>query len=82
MRNFTLAAEHLGISQQCASARVAALEKELGVRLIRHELRAFELTPEGAAALEHAEIILGRVTELKVRLGAISNYSMDIQAVT
>ena len=82
MRNFTHAAEQLGISQQCASARVAALEKELGVRLIRHELRAFELTPEGVAALEQAEMIVGQVAEFKARLGLPSSYGMNVETAS
>jgi len=71
LQSFTLAAEHFGTTQQCASARVAALERELGVPLVRHELRHFNLTPQGIAALRQAEIIVKQVSEMKAYLAAL-----------
>ncbi|MGD0634902.1 MAG: LysR family transcriptional regulator [Beijerinckiaceae bacterium] len=71
-QNFTTGGKWLGISQQTASARVRSLERELGVRLIRHELRYFELTPEGIVAFEKAEIIIGQVAEFKEHMKELS----------
>ncbi|QUQ66551.1 LysR family transcriptional regulator [Kutzneria sp. CA-103260] len=52
------AAVELGISQQAVSKRVAALEKELGVRLFSRTARGIQLTSEGEAFLPHARALL------------------------
>jgi len=55
---FSGAAAELGVSQQATSKRVAALEKELGVRLFARTPRGAELTPDGRAFLPHARDLL------------------------
>jgi DNA-binding transcriptional LysR family regulator len=55
---FSEAAAELGVSQQATSKRVAALEKELGVRLFARTPRGAELTPDGRAFLPHARDLL------------------------
>lgn len=52
------AAVELGISQQAVSKRIAALEKELGVRLFSRTARGIQLTTEGEAFLPHARALL------------------------
>lgn len=52
------AAVELGISQQAVSKRIAALEKELGVRLFTRTARGIELTADGEAFLPHARALL------------------------
>lgn len=59
--NFTRAAERLGIQQPPLSQQLAALEKELGVRLFERRPRGVELTPAGAAFLEDSLALLERV---------------------
>ncbi|HEY0497252.1 MAG TPA: LysR family transcriptional regulator [Kutzneria sp.] len=52
------AAIELGISQQAVSKRIAALEKELGVRLFTRTARGIQLTADGEAFLPHARALL------------------------
>jgi len=62
------AADELGVTQQAVSKRVAALERELGVRLFTRTARGVELTPDGRAFLPHAR---GVVTGLDRAVTAI-----------
>ena len=52
------AGRRLGIAPMLASRRLAALEDELGVRLLQRTTRALSLTPEGEAFLPHAQAML------------------------
>jgi DNA-binding transcriptional LysR family regulator len=52
------AAAELGISQQAVSKRIAALEKDLGVRLFTRTARGIELTVDGGAFLPRARALL------------------------
>lgn len=52
------AAAELGVTQQAVSKRVAALERELGVRLFTRTARGVELTVDGQAFLPHARGIV------------------------
>ncbi|MFJ8823961.1 LysR family transcriptional regulator [Streptomyces sp. NPDC102467] len=58
---FQVAAEELGVSQQAVSKRVAALERELGVRLFTRVPRGARLTLDGQAFLPHAKAVLRTV---------------------
>lgn len=55
---FLQAAAELSITQQAVSKRIAALERELGVRLFTRTARGAQLTGEGAAFLPHARQLL------------------------
>ena len=55
---FSEAAVDLSITQQAVSKRVAALEKDLGVRLFTRTARGGELTVDGQAFLPHARDLL------------------------
>ncbi|MFD2688351.1 LysR family transcriptional regulator [Streptomyces phyllanthi] len=55
---FQHAAAHLAITQQAVSKRVAALEKDLGVRLFTRTARGARLTVDGQAFLPHARALL------------------------
>ena len=59
---FQKAAVDLSLTQQAVSKRVAALERELGVRLLTRTPRGAELTIDGQAFLPHARELL-RVAE-------------------
>ncbi|GGQ28701.1 DNA-binding transcriptional LysR family regulator [Actinomadura coerulea] len=48
------AADELGVTQQAVSKRIAALERELEVRLFTRTARGVELTLDGQAFLPHA----------------------------
>lgn len=55
---FQAAADDMGISQQAASKRVAALEREFGVQLFTRAARGVRLTVDGQALLPHARDLL------------------------
>lgn len=55
------AADELGVTQQAVSKRIAALERELGVRLFARTARGVELTLDGQAFLPHARTIVAGV---------------------
>ncbi|MER5552542.1 LysR family transcriptional regulator [Streptomyces sp. NPDC002793] len=65
--SFTRAGLRLGISQSAVSHAVAALEKELGVPLLRRERGGVLLTPEGRRALQHAQAVIHHVELVAVR---------------
>ncbi|MFD4630580.1 LysR family transcriptional regulator [Streptomyces sp. NPDC058284] len=55
------AADELGVTQQAVSKRIAALERELDVRLFTRTARGVELTLDGQAFLPHARSIVAGV---------------------
>ncbi len=55
---FSQAADDLAITQQAVSKRIAALEKDLGVRLFTRTARGARLTIDGQAFLPHARDLL------------------------
>ncbi|MCF3102376.1 LysR family transcriptional regulator [Streptomyces roseoverticillatus] len=62
---FQKAAADLSVTQQAVSKRIAALERDLGVRLFTRTPRGAELTIDGQAFLPHARELL-RVAERAV----------------
>ncbi len=59
-RSFSRAARELSLSQPSVSNQVAALEREIGARLLHREPGGLRLTPEGEILLEHADAIAER----------------------
>src|ERR671929_444376 len=59
-RSFSQAARTLSLSQPSVSNQVAALEREVGLRLLDREPGGLRLTPEGEILLEHADAIAER----------------------
>ncbi|MFG3103607.1 LysR family transcriptional regulator [Streptomyces sp. NPDC048182] len=55
------AADELGVTQQAVSKRIAALERELEVRLFTRTPRGVELTLDGQAFLPHARDVVAGV---------------------
>lgn len=55
------AADELGVTQQAVSKRIAALERELEVRLFTRTARGVELTLDGQAFLPHARNVVAGV---------------------
>ncbi len=56
--SISAAGRQLGLTPVAASRRLAALEAELGVRLLHRTTRSLSLTTEGEAFLPHAEAII------------------------
>ncbi|MEL4892177.1 LysR substrate-binding domain-containing protein [Xanthomonas protegens] len=62
-RSFVGAGRVLGLSASAVGKSVAALERELGVRLLQRTTRRIALTAEGALFLEHCQRVLADLRE-------------------
>ena len=70
-KSFTAAAERLRLSKSLVSRQVAALETELGVRLLQRTTRSLTLTEAGERYLEASRRILAEVEEAKLLVGSL-----------
>jgi DNA-binding transcriptional LysR family regulator len=61
-RSFSRAAENLSLTQSAVSQQVAALERQLGTRLLDRRPGGLRLTAPGEQLLEHASAIADRLT--------------------
>lgn len=90
--SFTDAAIDLGVSQAAVSRTLAALEGELGVRLLRRTAREVSLTAAGQRVLDRARRLLAEVEDLvteaaggaaRLRIGhawsAMGRHTVDFQ---
>ena len=68
LASFSEAAERLHLTQPAVSKRLAALEHQLGTRLIDRRNRAIRLTDAGARLLPHARRIIDEVHNAKLAL--------------
>ena len=86
--SFTKAADECFVSESALSQQMKALERDLGVELVRRKGRGFELTLAGTYLVGRArEIIrevdeardevvrLGQDDELRLRVGYLSSFS-------
>ena len=79
--SFTEAAERCFISQSAISQQIAALEEELGVRLIEREGRRCRLTPAGEYIARRSRAVLASVEQMReetVRIGSDSELNLTI----
>lgn len=65
------AARDLGVSQQAVSARIASIEKQIGVRLVTRTRHGSTLTEAGVVVTAWAARLLEVAGELDVGLGAL-----------
>lgn len=63
-RHFARAAQFCGVSQPSLSAGIAALEEQLGRRLVQRDRRFIGLTPEGRAVLPWARQVVAALDSL------------------
>jgi DNA-binding transcriptional LysR family regulator len=71
-RSFSQAARELALSQPSVSQQVAALERELGTRLLDRRPGGTWLTPAGAVLLEHADAVAERLELAGAQLAEIA----------
>ena len=79
--SFTEAAEKCFISQSAISQQIAALEEDLGVKLIKRENRKFTLTQAGEYFYQQSKAVLDRIDEIKretARLGSDNELQLKI----
>ena len=71
-RSFSQAARELALSQPSVSQQVAALERELGTRLLDRRPGGLKLTGAGAVLLEHADAVAERLELAGAQLAEIA----------
>jgi DNA-binding transcriptional LysR family regulator len=71
--SFSAAARGLSLTQPAVSQQVAALERELGARLLHRGPGGLTLTDAGAVALEHAEAVAERLTLADAQLAELGD---------
>src|SRR5918992_361785 len=72
LRSFSQAARELALTQPSVSQQVAALERELGTRLLDRRPGGLKLTDAGAVLLEHADAVAERLELAAVQLAEIA----------
>src|SRR5919204_4388105 len=70
--SFSEAADALSYTQSAVSQAIAALEAELGVRVIERDRRALRPTPAGAALIARADAILAQLAAAEEEVAAIA----------
>ena len=70
--SFSAAAEALSYSQPAVSQQIAALEKSAGATLVDRTSRGVSLTDAGRALVEHAEVVIARLSAAEAELEAIA----------
>lgn len=74
LKSFRATADRLHTTQPGVSNRIAALERDLGVRLFVRDKRQVTLTPEGREAVRYAETIVTAASALRERLADPRTY--------
>jgi DNA-binding transcriptional LysR family regulator len=80
-RSFSAAARRLALSQPSVSQQVAALERELGARLLDRRPGGLQLTRAGAVLLEHADAIAARLGLAEAQLAEIADAARSTLAI-
>ena len=70
-RSLSAAGRELGMTQQAISARVAALEAQTGVQLVRRTKIGSELTPAGVVTAQWADRLVGVAHEVDTGLATL-----------
>lgn len=72
--SFSVAATRVKVTQSTISARIQALEDNIGTRLLRRSRSGVELTPAGQQFLDHADQIVQIWTRAKLQLSLPEGY--------
>ncbi len=72
-RNIARAAEREAIVASAISKRIAALEEEVGVALVKRGRRGIEPTPAGEAMLRHARDVIGLMERMRAELSEFAS---------
>ncbi|CAG0985555.1 HTH-type transcriptional regulator GltR [Rhodocyclaceae bacterium] len=72
--NFVGAADRLHITQSTVSARIQALESQLGTRLFRRGRSGAELTPAGQRFMRHAKTLVRTLEQARQEAGLPSGF--------
>jgi molybdate transport repressor ModE-like protein len=80
-RSFSQAARDLSLSQPSVSQQVAALEREIGARLLDRRPGGLQLTAAGAVLLEHADAIAQRLELAEAQLAEIAGAERSTLAI-
>jgi DNA-binding transcriptional LysR family regulator len=71
-RSFSAAARALSLTQPAVSQQVAALEREVGTRLLDREPGGLRLTPAGEVLLAHADVVAERLELARTQLAELA----------
>ena len=75
VKNFTLAAEKLGVAQSTVTNRISELEKEVGKKLFSRGSKTVKMTEAGEIFLRYAERILELQSTSIDEMNALSSHS-------
>jgi len=78
---FTAASAHVHRSQSRVSAHIAAIERELGVRLIDRSHRPASVTPAGQLFAGHARQILAEVGSARSAINALTTLQSETVSI-
>ena len=81
MKSFTGAAAKLGVSKSVVSARVAALEDRLGVRLLERTTRKLALTPDGLSLYQQCANLVSTADEAAAALAGMGDHPRGLLRV-
>ena len=70
--SFSAAAEALSYTQSAVSQQIAALEREVGTKLVERNARGIRLTDAGEALVRHTEAVIAKLAEAEAELEAIA----------
>jgi DNA-binding transcriptional LysR family regulator len=77
--SFSAAARELALTQPAVSQQVAALERELGARLLHRGPGGLTLTEAGSVALEHAEALAERLALADTQLAELGDQAGSVR---
>ncbi len=80
--SFTAAGQRLYLTQSAVSQQMAALERDLGVALLRRVPRGIRLTPAGEALVARARDLFGEMTAIEQQVRTFGAGPQDIRVGT